>query len=244
MIRTLASNDNIYSCFTDKSGFAMTRKPVNPPGSNGRKIILYLVFFIVTTPLFAQKFDGGLLAGFNGSQVRGHVQSNGFHKMGVLAGAWVQSNINDKFYWNFELKYSQKGFRINPTLKNNGYLYIYRLNYIDMPVAIGYQYNEKFSIFAGLSFNYLVSKSAEDNYSRIEIEDGTLSWETAFYTGVKVNFYQMVQRDWAKNFKLDLRYQFSAIPIYTTNSKLFYYSPYSQFNSVISTALYYTIGRH
>jgi hypothetical protein len=206
----------------------------------GRSISLFIVLFIFTMPLFAQKFDGGILAGFNGSQVRGHIQSNGFHKMGLLGGAWVQSKIGDNFYWNLELKYSQKGFRINPTLKNGGYLYIYRLNYIDLPIAFGYQYNENFSLFAGLSFNYLISKSAQDNYSRIEIENGMLNWETALFTGIRVNFNQLIKEEWAKNFKLDFRYQFSAIPVYTTNQKLFYYSPYSQFNSVISTALYYT----
>jgi len=206
----------------------------------GRTIALFCVFFVITLPLFAQKFDGGILAGFNGSQVRGHIQSNGFHKMGLLGGAWVQSKIGDDFYWNMELKYSQKGFRVNPTIKNGGYLYIYRLNYIDLPVAFGYQYNENFSLFAGLSFNYLISKSAEDNYSRFEIENGMLNWETAIFTGIRVNFNQLIKKEWAKKFKLDFRYQFSAVPVYTTNKKLFYYSPYSQFNSVISTALYYT----
>jgi hypothetical protein len=172
--------------------------------------------------------------------VRGHIQSNGFHKLGLLGGAWVQSKIGENFYWSMELKYSQKGFRVNPTLKNGGYLYIYRLNYIDLPVAFGYQYNENFSLLAGLSFNYLISKSAQDNYSRIDIDDGTLNWESAFFTGIRVNFNQLIKQEWASKFKLDFRYQFSAIPIYTTTNKIFYYSPYSQFNSVLSTALYYT----
>jgi hypothetical protein len=211
--------------------------------SFGKELTLFIIAFIITVPIYAQRFDGGLLAGFNGSQVRGHLMSNGFNKLGILAGAWVQTNVNDNFYWNFELKFSQKGFRINPTVKNGGLLYIYRLDYIDMPVAFGYQINEKFSIFGGLSINYLISKSAEDNYSRYDVESGTLNWETALFTGLKVNFYQLIAQEWAKNFRLDIRYQFSAIPIYNTNNQLFYYSPYSQYNSVISTALYYKLGK-
>jgi hypothetical protein len=207
----------------------------------GRKLLVILVFVVLSLPVFAQKFEGGLLAGFNGSQVRGHLMSNGFHKFGLLGGAWVQSAISDNLYWEMELKFSQKGFKISPTIKNGGYLYIYQLNYIDMPVAFGYQANDVFSLFAGLSFDYLISSSARDNYGTVEFEGGPRNWELGIFTGLRVKFDQLVKQEWAKNFKLDFRYQFSAIPIYTTNNKLFYYSPYSQFNSVISTALYYNI---
>jgi hypothetical protein len=206
-----------------------------------RKIILLLAAFVLSLPLLAQKFDGGVLAGFNGSQVRGDVISNGFHKLGLVGGVWVRSNINDNYYWNLELKYSEKGSRTIPTAKNNYYLYVYRLNYIDMPLSVGYQHKDYFSLFVGLSFNVLVNRSAKDSYGEIPLSKNLHNWETSFFTGIKVNFDHLVNQEWAKNFKLDFRYQFSAIPIYNSNNKLFYYSPYSQFNSVITSALYYTI---
>ena len=82
-----------------------------------RSILLLVLFIVLAKPGLSQGFDGGLLAGFNGSQVRGELSSNGFHKLGLLAGAWVQTSLNDNFYWTMELKYSQKGSRMNPSKK-------------------------------------------------------------------------------------------------------------------------------
>jgi hypothetical protein len=241
MIQSLVSKQNMRSNTISFSSSLFTHQIVKHRLPFGRKITLLIVLVVLTMPLFAQKFEGGLLAGFNGSQVRGDLMSNGFHKMGLLGGVWVQSNINDNFYWNFELKYNQKGSRVNPSAKNDYYLYVYRLDYIDMPLAIGYQHKDYFSLYLGLSFDVLINKSAKDSYGEIPISTGLHNWETAMFTGIRVNFDQLVKEEWAKKFKLDFRYQFSAIPIYTTNNKLFYYSPYSQFNSVISTTLYYTV---
>jgi hypothetical protein len=67
------------------------------------------------------------------------------------------------------------------------------------------------------------------------------NYEIGTFVGAKVNFDRLVNQEWAKKFKLDLRYQFSAMSIYHSNELFFYYSPYGQFNSVISTSLYYTI---
>jgi len=206
-----------------------------------RKLFLFLAILILSIPAFSQKFSGGLLAGFNGSQVRGDF-SYGFHKLGILGGAWVQSDFNDKFYWSGEIKFSQKGSRINPNSKNGYLLYIYRLNYIDLPVLLGYKYNDFLSFFGGLSFGYLISSSVLDNYGVDPnfTYSNLHSYEIGMFVGAKVNFNKIVERDWARKFKLDLRYQFSAMSIYNVN-KLFY-SPYGQFNSLISTSLYYTIN--
>ena len=113
------------------------------------KLSLLAIILFFSLPVFSQQFSGGLLAGFNGSQVRGN-QSFGFHKLGFVGGVWVQSDINDKFYWSGELKFNQKGSRINPNSKNGYMLYIYRLNYIDLPVLVGYKYQDYLSFFGGL----------------------------------------------------------------------------------------------
>jgi hypothetical protein len=213
------------------------------PFFNFRKIVLVFIVLILAVPSFSQRFSGGVLAGFNGSQVRGD-QSYGFHKLGFVGGVWFQDNINEKFYWSGELKFNQKGSRINPNIKNDYRLYIYRLNYADLPVLAGYRYNDFLSFFGGLSFGYLINSSVEDNYG---IDPNyTLSnlhsYEIGMFVGAKVAFNKIVERDWAGKFILDLRYQFSAMSIYKGNDLFFYYSPYGQFNSLISTSLYYTIN--
>ncbi len=209
----------------------------------GKKIVLSVIFLIVLTPLFAQKFDAGLLAGFNGSQVRGYSYSNGFHKLGFIGGAWVQDNFSDRLYWAGEIKYSQKGSRINPNKKNGYVLYIYRLNYVDIPVLLGFRVNDDFSFFGGVSFDYLINSKVIDNYGvdPYYSQNNLHSYEIGSFVGAKVNLTRLIQRPWASKFILDLRYQFSAISVY--NSNYLFYSPYGQFNSLISTSLYYTLKK-
>lgn len=223
------------------------QKKQQPVRSISRKIILLTAVLFIAFPVFSQRFTGGLLAGFNGSQVRGN-QSFGFHKLGFDGGVWVQSDISDKFYWSGELKFNQKGSRINPNSKNAYLLYIYRLNYIDLPVLIGYKYQDYLSFFGGLSFGYLLNSKVIDNYG-VEPNfsyDYLHSYEIGMFVGAKIDFDKIVKKDWASKFKLDLRYQFSAMSIYSENT--LFYSPYGQFNSLISTSLYYTIdfgtGKH
>jgi hypothetical protein len=209
-----------------------------------RRIALIFMFFVIAIPMYSQKFDGGLLAGFNGSQVRGDI-SNGFHKLGFVGGAWIKADINEKIYWSGELKFNQKGSRINPNKKNDYVLYIYRLNYVDLPVLIGYRMMDYFSLFGGVSMGYLINSKLIDNYgvNPSYTKSQLHSYEIGMLVGVKVDFNQLVDRDWASKFILDFRFQFSAMSIYSDSKMFFYYSPYGQYNSLISTSLYYTIGR-
>jgi hypothetical protein len=193
--------------------------------------------------MFPQRFHGGVLAGFNGSQVEGDL-ARGYHKMGFIGGAWIQTPITENFFWGMELKYSQKGSQINPTNKNNYRYYIYSLNYIDMPVIIGYNYKDVFSFFGGLSFNYLINKWGKDNYGTdpTVMYSDLSEWELGMLAGIKVPFESMIKRRWARNFFVDLRFQYSVLSIYGDPNPFYSYNyDYCQFNNLISTTLYYRI---
>jgi hypothetical protein len=206
-----------------------------------RKILMVIAILLFAFPSFSQKFEGGLLAGFNGSQVRGYAYSNGFHKLGFVGGAWVLTDISDKIYLSGEIKYNQKGSRQNPNKKNGYVLSLYRLNYIDMPLLIGYRYKDYLSFLGGLSFGYLLNSSLRDNDGEVKDYDGSLhSYEIGMFVGAKVDFDRLIERNWARKLTFDIRYQFSAMSIYNRN--YLFYSPYGHFNSLISTSLYYTIG--
>ena len=182
------------------------------------------------------------MAGFNGSQVEGD-KSSGYQKMGFVGGAWTQTDVNEKVYWGLELKFNQKGSRINPTAKNGYYKYIYRLNYIDLPVLAGYRINDKVSAFAGLSLGVLLSKSGYDLYG----PDPTIAysslhdWELGMLAGIKVDLDQILQYDWARKFVFDIRFQYSMLSIYQDYSPFFSYYTLGQFNNMISMALFYRI---
>ncbi len=192
---------------------------------------------------FSQRFYGGVLAGFNGSQVEGDM-ARGYHKMGFLGGTWIQTDLSEAFFMGMELKFSQKGSEIIPTVRNNNWHYIYSLSYVDLPFLIGYRYKEFFSLFAGLSFNYLVDKWGMDNYGAdpTVLYSDLNNWELGMLAGVKVPFERMIGRPWARNFMFDLRFQYSALSIYGKLNPFFNYNyDYCQFNNVLSFALYYRI---
>ncbi len=207
-----------------------------------RKLFILFIISFISYAAYSQSFYGGLMAGFNGSQVEGD-KSSGYQKMGFVGGAWTQADVNEKVYWGLELKFNQKGSRINPTAKNGYYKYIYRLNYIDLPALAGYRINDKVSAFAGLSFGVLLSKSGYDLYG----PDPTIAysalhnWELGMLAGIKVDFDQILQYDWARKFVFDIRFQYSILSIYQDYSPFFSYYTLGQFNNMISMALFYRI---
>lgn len=205
-----------------------------------KSFTLIIVLFIAGT-LYAQEFYGGILAGFNGSQVEGDL-SSGYNKMGIIGGAWVQRDLNENFYWGMELKFNQKGSRILPTRKNDYWKYVYRLNYIDLPVLVGYKY-KSFSFFCGLSFGYLMNKNGYNNFGEDPsvMYDYISKWEMGMFAGIKVDFDQLVQQNWARNFMLETRFQYSVLSIDNAHDFFFDYYSIGQFNNVISTVLYYRI---
>ena len=206
------------------------------------KLVLLLFLVSCSSSLFSQEFYGGVLGGFNGSKVKND-RSLGYNKMGLVAGAWVQRDITDKWYWGMELKVNQKGSRIMPTVKNGNWKYVFRLNYIDLPVLWGYKVKPYWSAFAGLSYGYLFYKSGEDNFgpSPVDVYTNLTNWELGMFAGIKVDFDQLVEKEWARKFMLETRFQNSLLSIDRSHDFFTYYLAIGQYNNVISTVLYYRI---
>ncbi len=204
-----------------------------------KQISILILLFFAPTMLVAQEFYGGVLGGFNGSQIDGDFAS-GYNKMGMVAGTWIQRDLSRNLYWGMEIKFNQKGARVMPTNKNNNHKYVYRLNYIDLPVLLGFRY-EYFSVFGGLSYGYLVSKSGYDNfgYDPVVQNDDIADWEVGFFAGMKVDFDQISTQYWASKMMLELRFQYSMISIDQRHDFFWLAHSVGQYNNVISTVLYY-----
>lgn len=207
------------------------------------KAFLGLMFFtvLIVSSLHAQRFYGGVMGGFNGSQVEGDM-AYGFHKLGGVLGAWVAADLGEQMYWSMEVKYSEKGSRIIPSKKNDYWKYIYRLNYAELPLLLGYRYDENVSLFAGFSFNYLIYRYGEDSWgvdpAFFELKLNKVDYE--FLMGVRANFDLLVNKDWARRTQLDLRWQHSIVPFYYFG-KAARYIDTGQFNNLFSTTLLYRI---
>jgi hypothetical protein len=202
-----------------------------------KKVFVLGVLLTLASAVFAQRFQGGILAGFNGTQVEGDTYK-GYHKPGVLAGAWVQTDLLPAVFGGMELKFSQKGARskIDPKAPVPD-KYIMRLNYVDLPVYAGFRSSELISVIGGISFGYLIS-SVEIN------EDGKFPPEDQKpFNATDLQPFLGFQFDIVDQLKIDLRMAYSVLPVRGKPDNDLWYWRQNQFNNVISLALYYRIDR-
>lgn len=134
-----------------------------------RYIIFLLIFTLTAITLRSQNFNGGILAGVAGTQVAGDGYY-GFHKAGIFAGGFVNYQISEHSAFQMEIEFFQKGSRENPDSANNYNQYLFRVNYIELPVLYHYIVNKRFIIEAGPSCGFLVGYY-EERYEE-EIKGG------------------------------------------------------------------------
>lgn len=200
-----------------------------------KQYLLLLALVVFTSGLSnAQRFDGGILAGFNGTQVEGDTYK-GYHKPGALAGFYVQTDLAPAIFAAMEIKFSQKGARKNPTAKDPT-KYIMRLNYIDLPVYAAFRTSDRGSVIAGLQPGYLLSGKEFNEYGEFPPQD-----QHSFNT-IDLQALIGFQFDFLDVVKADLRFALSVLPVRDKPGETNYYWQNSQFNNVISLALYYQIG--
>jgi hypothetical protein len=131
-----------------------------------------LVFFIsllfVPLLIFSQSIKGGLIGGFNTTQVDGD-EVYGYHKYGLNVGALAIVPIWQNFSVSLETLYNQKGSYQRPqytdTLSGE---YKLILNYVDVPVLLNYTDKDVIKFGAGLSWGRLVEFKEWEHGKRIQ----------------------------------------------------------------------------
>lgn len=204
-----------------------------------KKLIIPIFLLLLVNVVFAQRFEGGILAGYNATQVEGD-SYKGFSKPGALAGIYVQTDIAPAIFAGMEIKYSQKGARNKiKSTDLDPKKYIMRLGYVDVPFFMGFRTSDRSSIIGGVSAGYLIHAKEFDEYGEFVQED-----QNAF-NNLDLQPFLGFQFDMLDQLKLDLRFAFSVLPIRglpgedATN----YFWLNNQFNNVISLAFYYQFDR-
>src|SRR5688500_12498347 len=97
--------------------------------------LLFLFLFFFAANLSAQKtFHAGLLAGINGCQIHGDSYS-GFDQAGIVGGAFVSTDPDEKVYFQMEMQYSRKGSRRNTQPERGDYdFFELRMDYVEVPL--------------------------------------------------------------------------------------------------------------
>ncbi len=202
------------------------------------KRILLLTFLILTaSTVFAQRFDAGLIVGFNGTQVEGD-DFKGYNKVGPLAGIYVQTDVAPAIVAGMEIKYSQKGSRKNfDPKKPDVDQYIMRLGYIDIPVFMAFRTNERSMIIGGISPGVLIHSH------EIIGEEGNEDPNLKPFNTFDLQPFFGFRFDFLDRASFDLRFALSVLPIrskYSIEGSNYYWQN-NQFNNVISLALYYRL---
>lgn len=201
-----------------------------------KKLLLPIVFIFASTVLFAQRFDAGLIAGFNATQVEGDT-FKGYHKAGALAGIFVQTDIAPAIIAGMEIKYSQKGSRKKYDPKQPEVdKYVMRLGYIDIPFFMGFRTNNKSMIIGGIAPGVLIHSKEVNSEGEIPEQD------RQDFNKFDLQPFVGFQFDFLERASVDLRLAISVIPC-SDKSKTNYYFHNGLFNNVISLAFYYNLGQ-
>jgi hypothetical protein len=203
-----------------------------------KKILIPVLLLLLAQATVAQRFDAGLLAGFNGTQVEGD-NLKGYHKPGILAGLFVQTDIVPTIFAGMEIKYSQKGSRKRIKQQDpDPEQYIMRLGYAELPLFVGFRTNDRGTVIAGVSAGYLLHSGEYDNYGLFPEQDRHEfnSFDLQPFLGFQFGILDEL--------KLDLRFALSVVPArgHPGEDATTSYWLNNQFNNVISMALYYNLG--
>ena len=128
----------------------------------------------------AQNIGGGLILGFNASQVSGD-NAAGYDKIGLNAGAIGMVPFSDKWSGNIEINYAQRGSRING--------WNYNINYVDVPVYAAFSDKGKYHFGIGFIYGTQISKTlnAFEGFKDYNIEY-LVNFQTAISSSIDINF--------------------------------------------------------
>lgn len=200
-----------------------------------KQFYLILVFVIASLSSYSQRFEGGLIGGFNASQVDGDLYK-GYHKPGIALGGYVQTNLSRTIYAGMELKLMQKGSRNIDSLAIEGQIkYVMRLNYVDLPVYLGIRTSEKISLLLGVSPGYLISGIEYNDYGKFPEQDQNAFNDFDFQGWLGFRF-QITKRLY-----IDLRGSYSLLPIRKQKGDALWYWKSNQFNNMLSTTALYRL---
>lgn len=194
--------------------------------------ILLLVFSGLNT--FAQNFHGGVTAGLVASQVAGDTYS-GFNKAGVFVGGYVYLDLSERSALQMELTYYQKGSRANPDSTNNFQQYIFRANYIEMPLLYMFKAG-KFIVHAGPSLGFLMGHYEEAEYQRL---DGLEGYNEPAAVTLQINLGMRYY--FTEKFGADFRTNNSLLNIRSRNATgdVWRFWTYGQFHDSLVISLFY-----
>ena len=127
-------------------------------------MIRYFLVVVIAVTIFSsansQNFNAYIIGGFSISQIEGDKLS-GYNKLGFVGGLATKFKIDDKWSFQQELVYNQRGSRATDKelfLDNFTEL---RIDYIDFMLLPVYSINEKWDVVGGLGYGFFVQYTSD-----------------------------------------------------------------------------------
>jgi hypothetical protein len=207
------------------------------------KVLSFLLLLLTggLVSLNAQLFHGGLLAGISATQVDGDSYS-GYNKAGFQGGVFINTRLSDRFYAQFEIKYTGKGAK-KPVTSDDPEVYTLALHYIDMPLLVAAKIKEIGSIELGLMPAYLFAANGENSLGKVQPEElvSFNKFDFLFLTGINIRVVEKLT--------FNFRYSYSLVSIRKIDTPGNYYNWFGNlfgfnggdYNNCLTMAFYYRL---
>ncbi len=183
--------------------------------------------------LLAQEFNAGIYAGLSASQLDGDTY-DGYNKPAAMAGAYVNRQITKHLFWQFGIRYAQKGSRRIDSNRNQ--YYKCDLHYVEMPVTLRYFHYKRLDFEAGLSLGYLLKAREDINaYGWKEANPPFNKYELGSMVGLSYHFNQHLA------VSTHLLYSILAVRPYSSGYQT--YMDKGQHNNVLNVSVHYVFNR-
>ena len=213
------------------------------------KYVLCFMMLLVGANVFAQQenyfkqpdkngrdkfFYAGVAIGINASQIDGD-NFSGFHKAGLNAGIISYIKLKPKLYGNIELLYSAKGARDvkeynSPQVGTVPVIYTAKLNYVEIPLLLHYQAQDRIHAGVGLSYSRLFSaKEAID-----EVIPNSINRREPNFKQEDINLLLSIAYQLSGNLFARARYQYSLTTIRDAAQIPIEFGTPAQFNNLFA----------
>lgn len=199
-----------------------------------KKIYTLLIGAFVSVSVYGQAFSGGVLGGFNASQVDGDTYS-GYNKFGFAFGAYTSTQFTEKISGELQIKFMQKGAS-KPVTEDDVTRYTSKLNYIEVPILLRYQQSKKISWHFGPGFGYLFKYSVEDENG--PLTGGSIGFRNFELSGIAGMQYQIIEK---LGVSLSFLYSITSISDYVRDP--IHFRQPGQYNNLFSVMVSYKLSK-
>ncbi len=175
-----------------------------------RYIIMYCgggLLLLCSFSLQSQNIDGGLVAGFNFTQIDGDA-ADGYHKIGLNVGPRAEIDFSKNIKGQMELLFTQKGSSSGFSNQNNYSQWRIAIDYIEIPVVLDFRLNQIINLQtdqslylgAGLAPNYLLQLRTYDGNGLVEKNGNP---DNLNQLELVANLEYMFNEHWGANFRFN-----------------------------------------